>query len=180
MTDNHPRIRPAAAADTPHMARVHVATWRTDYRGFAPDDYLDALSEDDEQRAYDKIIDNPQAQAFVAVDAAGRVVGLSTCGPYRYEGSVLSANFAAELYNLYVCTDNRKGGAGRGLVEAAARWLVSRGITSMMLWTFDGYPSNTFYPRLGGKIVGRRQAMIGTKIVHDLAFGWEDVRVILS
>lgn len=180
MSDNHPRTRQARPADTPAMARIHVHTWRSDYRGFAPDDYLAALSEDEVRQAYDEIIGSTHSMAFVAEDSAGRIVGLSACGPYRDEGYVLSAPFSAELYNLYVISDARKYGAGRALVRAAAEGLLSRGITSMMLWTLEGYSSNTFYPRLGGKIVGRRKAMIGSNEVRDLAFGWQDVSTILS
>ncbi len=166
--------------DAPAMASIHVATWRSDYRGFAPDDYLAALSITDEQHVYQEIISSPGTMAFVAEDDAGRVVGLSTCGPYRDEGYHLDGHFSGELYNLYVVNEARKSGVGRDLVRAAALGLYGRGITSMMLWTFDGYTSNSFYPRLGGRIVGRRQAMIGTKRVYDLAFGWEDTLTILS
>jgi ribosomal protein S18 acetylase RimI-like enzyme len=179
VTTGSPHIRQARPADAPAMARIHVATWRSDYRGFAPDDYLASLSEEGERHIYEGLIEGPQSMAFVAEDDMGRVVGLSTCGPYRDEGSVLNGEFTAELYNLYVAADARKSGVGRGLVRAAATALRSRGITSMMLWTFEAYASNTFYPRLGGKIVGRRKAMIGAKQVSDLAFGWQDIGIIL-
>ncbi len=179
MNSDGPHIRQARPADAPAMAHIHVATWRSDYRGFAPDDYLAALSEDEVRRGYEEIIGSSHSMAFVGEDGAGRIMGLSACGPYRDEGYVLSAAFSAELYNLYVVTDARKSGMGRGLVRAAARGLFSRGIASMMLWTLEGYASNTFYPRLGGKIVGRRKAMIGGNEVSDLAFGWEDVSTIL-
>lgn len=180
MTATRPNIRPAEPADAPAMAHIHVATWRRDYRGFASDDYLDALSPDDERRNYEAIIADPEMMAFVAEQAAGRLVGLSICGPYRDEGYELAGKFSAELYNLYVLADARTAGIGRGLVRAAARELLARGCRSMMLWTLEGYASNTFYPRLNGQIVGRRQAMIGSTEVHDLAFGWEDVGVILT
>jgi ribosomal protein S18 acetylase RimI-like enzyme len=162
------------------MARIHVATWQSDYRGFAPDDYLAALSVEDEHQVYQKIIADPETMGFVAENGNGCVVGLSTCGPYRDEGYLLDGQFSGELYNLYVLPEARKSGVGRDLVRTAARHLRGRGMTSMMLWTFDGYASNSFYPHVGGRIAGRRQAMIGTKRVYDLAFGWEDTLTILS
>lgn len=179
MSGNHPHARQARPADTRAMARIHIATWRAEYRGFAPDDYLAALSEDEIGKVYEEIITGPHSTAFVAEDDAGRIVGLSACGPYRDEGYVLSAAFSAELYNLYVIAGARNSGIGRALVRATAEGLLERGVSSMMLWTLEGYSSNTFYPRLGGKIVGRRKAMIGSNEVSDLAFGWEDVRTLL-
>jgi len=180
MTSINIRVRPALPDDSLAMAEIHVTTWQTDYRGFAPDDYLADLSVSRERRAYLEIVEGPDTAAYVAEDVTGRVVGLTTCGPYRDEGYLLDGEFSGELYNLYVVADVRKTGAGRELVRAAARGLLSRGVTSMMLWTFEEYASNTFYPRLGGRIVGRRQAMIGTKQVNDLAFGWEDTAVIMD
>ena len=174
------RVRPALPGDCLAMAEIHVSTWRADYRGFAPDDYLDELSIPDVQNAYLEIIEAPDSAAYIAEDGSGRAVGLSACGPYRDEGHVLDGEFSGELYNLYVLTGIRKSGAGRNLVRAAARGLLCRGSTSMMLWTLEGYASNTFYPRLGGRIVGRRKAMIGSNQVNDLAFGWEDTAALID
>jgi GNAT superfamily N-acetyltransferase len=173
-------VRPALSGDCLAMAEIHVSTWRTDYRGFAPDDYLDGLSVADVRNVYLSILEGPDSAAFIAEDGSGRPVGLSTCGPYLDEGQVLDGRFSGELYNLYVLTGARKSGAGRNLVRAAARGLLSRGSTSMMLWTLEGYASNTFYPRLGGRVVGRRKAMIGTNEVSDLAFGWDDLGTLID
>jgi len=142
VSQNRPHIRPAGPADAPTMARVHIETWRTDYRGFAPDDYLDTLLITDEQRVYEQIIGSPDSMAFVAEDGARRVLGLSTCGPYRDEGHILDGSFSGELYNLYVVPDARKLGVGRDLVRAAAAGLPpeicchtfrATGITSYLL-----------------------------------------------
>jgi ribosomal protein S18 acetylase RimI-like enzyme len=174
------RVRPARPADAPVMAKIHVETWRNDYRGFAPDDYLAALSISDESRVYLDIIRGAGTAGFIAEDLSGCALGLSTCGPFRDEGYLLDGRYSGEIYNLYVLPEGRKAGAGRELVRAAALDLLSRGMSSMMLWTFDKYASNTFYPRLGGRVVGRRQAMIGTGRVNDLAFGWEDAAVVVK
>ncbi len=174
------RIRPALPGDSLTMAEIHVKTWRADYRGFAPDDYLDDLSISDVRNDYLELIEGPDTAAYIAEDGSGRALGLSTCGPYRDEGYVLDGQFSGELYNLYVIADERKAGAGRDLVRAAAGGLLSRGSKSMMLWTLEGYASNTFYPRLGGKVVGRRKAMIGSNQVSDLAFGWDDTLALID
>jgi GNAT superfamily N-acetyltransferase len=174
------RVRPAHPADALAMAEIHVATWCTDYRGFAPDDYLAALSISDESRIYLDIIRGAGTAGFIAEGADGRAQGISTCGPFRDEGYRLDGRYSGEIYNLYVLPEGRNTGVGRELVRAAARYLLSREMTSMMLWTFDRFASNTFYPKLGGRVVGRRQAMIGTGRVNDLAFGWEDAAVVMD
>jgi len=174
------RVRPALPSDCPAMAKIHVETWRSDYRGFAPDDYLASLSVDEEGRAYRATIKGVRSAAFLAEDGADRAIGLVTCGAYRDEGYRLSGSFQGEIYNLYVVPGHRKAGAGRALLSGAARWLQTREMGSMMLWTLEGYTSKAFYARLGGRVVGRRRAMIGTNEVVDLAFGWEDVGLLIA
>jgi hypothetical protein len=44
-------IRPMRLEDVTGIARVHARTWQTTYRGILPDDYLDAIQEEEWQRA---------------------------------------------------------------------------------------------------------------------------------
>ncbi len=41
---NNVIVREASLEDAPAIARVHVDTWRTTYRGIIPEDYLATLS----------------------------------------------------------------------------------------------------------------------------------------
>ena len=38
-------VRQAEIGDAAAIARVHVASWRTTYRGLLPDEFLDSLDE---------------------------------------------------------------------------------------------------------------------------------------
>src|SRR5918998_4172552 len=49
-TRDRPVVREARPADAAGIARVHVDTWRTTYRGIVPDDHLDALSYEARER----------------------------------------------------------------------------------------------------------------------------------
>ncbi len=180
MSRNDIRVRPALAADSPALAKIHIETWRNDYRGFASDGYLASLSVEEVAGAYRGYIQAEETCVLLAEDAAGHGVGLASCGPYRDEGYRLNDTFLGEIYNLYVLPRGRNTGTGRALVAAAARWLQAHGMGSMMLWTLERSTSKSFYARIGGRIVGRREATIGANEVTDLAFGWDDVKVLFS
>jgi hypothetical protein len=46
-------LREAVCADAAGIARVHVASWQTTYRGIVPDAYLDGLTPQNRQRMWD-------------------------------------------------------------------------------------------------------------------------------
>ncbi len=181
-------IRPAVRTDAEALARIHVDTWKSDYRGIVPGDYLAALSFDDggglindeEGRDYRAMIEDAAIDVFVAEDPNVGVVAFSVGGPFRDRGYSLLGSFAGELYYVYVDKRQRHGGLGTDLVKAVARGLLTRGMASMMVWVFDGYRAASLYERLGGKIVGRREVTLGGKRLSDIAYGWEDSTVIVG
>jgi len=77
-------VRRARPDDLQGMARVHVETWKTAYRGMVPDDRLDPLTVDsDIAGGFGSHLRQPppgNAQ-FVAETAEGGVVGFAGGGP---------------------------------------------------------------------------------------------------
>src|ERR1041385_8579918 len=55
-------IRPAAPEDAPAIARVHVESWRTTYRGIFPQGLLDGLSIEDRARSWNEVLGNSPAR----------------------------------------------------------------------------------------------------------------------
>jgi ribosomal protein S18 acetylase RimI-like enzyme len=184
----HSLIRPATPADAEALARIHVDTWKSDYRGIVPDDYLAALSvnnrgdlvNDEERRDYRAMIQDTANDVFVAEQPHAGVVAFSAGGPFRDRGYRLTGSFAGELYYVYVDTRYRERGLGTDLVKAVAGGLLNRGVASMMVWVFEGYRAASLYERLGGKVVGRREVTLGGKRLSDIAYGWKDLNVIIG
>jgi hypothetical protein len=82
---NNWRIRKATVADAPGVARVHVDSWRTTYKGLIQADYLNGMSyTNSENRWRNRFDKNPTQYAiFVAEDVYGRIVGFADGGPER-------------------------------------------------------------------------------------------------
>jgi GNAT superfamily N-acetyltransferase len=116
------------------VARVHVRSWQSAYRGLLPDEYLDTLRPEDRAQRYDFATRDPQKpQTIVAVEA-GLICGFATTAPSR--DSDLAGY--AELYALYVDPDYWGHGLGRALISAARERLVALGFEHALLWLLMG------------------------------------------
>src|SRR5882724_5627557 len=108
-------VRPATLDDASEIARVHVASWRSTYRGMLPDDFLASLSEGHYTERWTRVISEGTSRVHV-VDEPGGIVGFASGGRERAgEGT-----FAGELYAIYVLDSAQRQGHGRELVRAVA------------------------------------------------------------
>src|ERR1700687_4035722 len=109
-------VRPATLDDARDIANVHVASWRTTYRGMLPDDFLASLSEEHYAERWKRVINEGSSRVFVVDEPAGETVGFASGGRERAgEGT-----FAGELYAIYVLDSAQGRGHGRELVRAVA------------------------------------------------------------
>lgn len=168
-------IRPAAAADSNALARIHVDSWRTTYRGIVPDDFLAGLSVERRERGWrDALTHAGQQRSFVllAEDEAGQAAGFTNGGPEREN----DPDYPGELYALYLLEQYQRRGLGRQLMALTARELIQRGANAMLLWVLADNPSRKFYERMGGQRLREKEITIGQTTLVEVAYGWPDLR----
>lgn len=172
------RIRPARPDDAAAIARVHVDSWRTTYAGLVPADHLAGLSYErfeDNWRRWLTTLNSPGFY-LVAQDSAGEVVGFAAGGPERDGRDA----YRGELYALYLLMGHQRQGLGRALTAETARRLVTKDITSLLVWVLAANPSRGFYEALGGVLVAEKDIEIGGATLREVAYGWQDLRPLLS
>lgn len=115
-------IREARITDAAGIARVHVDTWRSAYRGIISDEFLDHLStETAEARTRARFTDPwPGTITLVAESDEGEVVGFAIAGPEREYCRATEG----ELYVMYVDKDHQGQGIGSALMKTAAEFQV--------------------------------------------------------
>lgn len=161
-------IRTATLADAPAIARVHVSSWRSTYRGMLPDDFLASLSESNYAERWKRVITDGTSKVYVAEDGPD-VVGFASGGRERagepgYEG---------EVYAIYVLDTAQRRGFGRELVRATVGGLREMGLADMIIWVLsDNQPARAFYERLGGVYVRAQPITIGAVTLEEVAYGW--------
>ena len=62
-------VRDAQIEDAPAIARVHVDTWRSAYRGIVPDDHLDAMSYERSAQRREARMQQPAARTLAELQA---------------------------------------------------------------------------------------------------------------
>ncbi|OBK23392.1 acetyltransferase [Mycobacterium asiaticum] len=148
-------VRSAVPEDAYDVARVHVRSWQSAYRGLIAQDYLDSLRPEDWTGRY-RIgrtgIGEPST--LLAVNGS-TICGLAITGLCRDDDL---PNYG-ELFAFYVDPDYMGTGVGR-LLMAAARQQLRRVVTAAALWVLDGNTrARRFYERDGWSLDGTRRTV---------------------
>lgn len=167
-------IREAVAEDAEGVARVHVDTWRTTYRGIVPQAHLDALSHEKRTagwRASFTSAEHRRTKFTLVAEEGGRIIGFAAGGTNRLTPS----DYPAELYAIYLDPSRQRAGIGRRLTTDLAGRFLTQGWRSMLVWVLAANPSRAFYERLGGRPAGSKTIEIGGATLGEVAYGWPDL-----
>src|SRR5690242_14522113 len=106
-------IREATLSDVPAIARIHMDSWRTAYRGLVSDYYLDNLRLEDRVARWQQRLTDPQVRefAYVAQDPSGTVVGFGSGIPDTTD----RPDYKSELRALHISPSHQRAGLGRRL-----------------------------------------------------------------
>ena len=173
------RIRAAGPADAHAIARVHVETWRSAYRGVVSEAYLASLSPAERAGQWRGFLADGNSARFVLVahDEADTLIGFAAAGPERSG----DPDYRGELYALYVLPPHQRRGFGHRLVQAVAGRLVAAGTRSMLLWVLDANAqAREFYEALGGIAVREQPIDIAGMTFTEVAYGWPDLQALLN
>jgi ribosomal protein S18 acetylase RimI-like enzyme len=164
-------VRPAETDDAAAIARVHVDTWRTTYRGLLSDDFLAALDDAGYEQRWRRTLTDGTGRVYVADDGRS-IVGFASGGPERAGED----GFTGELYAIYVLQEAQGHGHGTRLVRAVAQGLRDMGLADMIVWVLrDNGPARHFYERLGGVYVRTQPITIGSALLQEVSYGWKSL-----
>jgi GNAT superfamily N-acetyltransferase len=164
------RIRIGGPHDAAAIARVHVDSWRTTYRGIVPDQMLATLSYEQRETFWQDTIER-QTQGIFVAEMDGEVVGFASCGSERTQNPI----YTGELYAIYLLQQAQRRGLGRELVHSVVRWLLEQAHTAMLIWVLEQNPARRFYEALGGQSIERKTLAIGGINFWEVAYGWSDL-----
>jgi ribosomal protein S18 acetylase RimI-like enzyme len=142
-------IRRATAADLPHIGRLGALMVDVHHR-FDPARFLP--SGEGTAAAYGAFLgrqlEAPDGTILVA-EVAGDVIGYAYAALEGFDYMALRGP-AGVLHDVIVDPEHRQHGAGRLLVEAALRWMESRGASQVVLATATGNEAaRRLFHRLG-------------------------------
>ncbi len=161
-------VRAAVPADAYDVARAHVRSWQSAYRGLIAPEYLDSLRPDVWASRYTfGRMGLRLPSTLVAVDGSA-ICGLVTTGLCR---DADLPNFG-ELMAIYVDPAYSRTGVGRLLMTAARARLRLLGVAGALLWALDGnVRARRFYERDGWWFDGAcRTVTFGNQPVEQVRY----------
>lgn len=168
-------IRSATPADIPGIARIHIDSWNSTYRGLIPQAYLDDLTLEGRELLWKASLPQPGRFTWVAQDVQDGIVAFAHAGPARGK----DPGYDGELYALYAFDRHHRRGLGRRLLLIAAAALGAAGNHAMITWVLDGNPAGGFYAAMGGRRLGSKKFMMGGLFLTEHAYGWPDLKALL-
>lgn len=171
-------FRTASVSDSARVAELHAVSWRSAYRGFLSDAYLDGDILEERGRLWEQRLAQPSERQYVLLAEKSELLVGFVCVLLDEEPA-----WGAYLDNLHVRPADRGKSLGRRLLSQALLWVaqVEPG-KSMHLLVFEGNTAaRRFYERHGGALVEtltRRMPDGGTPRV--VRYRWHDPTRLLA
>ena len=150
------------------IAELHVATWRSAYRGQMPDSFLEALRVERRAEFWRKELARENHGIIVAEERSS-LLGFGSLIPSRDSDS--DATVVGEIAALYVSSARWREGIGRALMVALLESAFASHYSIITLWVLAANaPSIQFYEAAGFRRDGtaKSETLSGGFIVHEI------------
>jgi len=164
-------IRKAECKDVKGIAKVHVDSWWSTYKGIISESYLESLSYQEKENFWKEVPD--LNKVYVALHN-GDVIGFISYGPSQID------KIDGEIYAFYLLENFQRLGIGKKLFEEAISSLYELGYKSVVVWVFDENPCKAFYEQFQPKKIGEETIEIEKKKHKEIAYGWYDLKHLLQ
>lgn len=166
------QIRPAALADVPRLAEVHVRSWQHGYLGLLPQDLLDGLDPAQREPRWRAAVEQaqwPRAGTLVAEDG-GALLGFAALGPCRDTDQ--DPAVVGEVASFYIEPQAWRQGVGRSLMASSIRTLSASGYTVATLWVLDTNAAAAAFYRATGWLPdgASKHEVVGGVAIRDLRY----------
>lgn len=168
------QIRQATSEDVKDIAKVHVDSWKTTYKGIVPDSYLNKLSYDKRTELWEKNITDQRTYTIVAENKASQVVGFASAGK-KAENTVANSG---DLTSIYLLQEYQGRGVGKKLLEEVFRYFKQLGYEKIFVEVLSDNKTRYFYEHYGATIEKTAQININGKILNELIYVWNDIDII--
>jgi ribosomal protein S18 acetylase RimI-like enzyme len=159
-------IRPVRLEDAENYTACHIACWRAAYQGIVPDQYLDAMQAEQQQRTEQlrQSLLNPGSSQFFCLVDGSQMIGRLIIGKSRDDDLAQ----AGEVTAIYLLPEYWGQGLGRMLMDFAINTLRQSGYQQIILWVLQlNSRARRFYERYGFVADGQAKSIeLGKPLVQ--------------
>ncbi|RKL64746.1 GNAT family N-acetyltransferase [Salipaludibacillus neizhouensis] len=169
-------IRISTLEDMPSIAKVHVESWRTTYKGIVDSQFIENLTYEWSEKRHLNVLSNKDMFIYVVEDKQGNIIGFTSGGPERTNDPL----YDGELHAIYLLDEYQGLGLGRKLFTAVTRRLREDGFNSLIVLVLENNISaREFYKSLGGKEVREGMLELKGQKYKDIAYGWTEIASLI-
>ncbi len=168
-------IRRAIKEDIPGIAKVHVYSWKTTYKGILADEILGSITYEQREKQWKNIFqkEGDHQYRFVAETLNGEIVGfidggIERTGAYNCDG---------ELYAIYLLQQYQGMKIGQKLFQALLSECIKHDIQSLLVWVVTNNPSKKFYEKFNPEKIDTK--FLERLEVEETAYCWRNINNIV-
>lgn len=158
-------------ADKECIAKVHVASWRTTYKGIIPDTFLANLSYEQFTAIWDENLKREDNFIIVVENDEGEIVGFADS--YKKESN--KEENAIDLTSIYLLETYQGRGLGKLLLKKLFTHYKDQGYTKVFVEVLEDNKTCYFYEYYGAEFVKTVQIKIGGKVLNESIYVWQSV-----
>jgi len=154
-------IRKALPEDAYDYTACHISCWQSAYRGIIPDDYLDNMPSEQEQRTEERrqYLCDPNVNNYCVV-LGDKMIGFLGFGKCRDEDKPDSG----EIGGIYLLREFWDKGYGGKMMDFAKNTLMHMGFDEIIIWVFEeNIRARRFYEKHGFVLDGAKKEMVRGK-----------------
>ncbi|GAA0370312.1 GNAT family N-acetyltransferase [Alkalibacterium iburiense] len=170
------RIRKAKQSDAEDIAKVHVDSWRTTYKGIISDKFLNQLSYDRRTELWQGNISKEDTYILVVENSEGQIVGFADA--WKRETNIVP--YSIDLTSIYLLEDYQGKGIGKMLIRELFTYFKEKGYEKVFVDVLEENKSRYFYEHYGAKHIKSVEIKIGDALLNEFIYEWNDLDCALE
>lgn len=164
-------IRRAMKEDIVGIAKVHVESWKTTYKGIVANGILENITYEQRENQWESIFqkEDENKYRFVAETLNGTIIGFIDGGVERTG----TYNCDGELYAIYLLQQYQGLKIGNRLFQALLSEYKKNNIQSLLVWVISNNPSKKFYEKYNPEKIDTK--FLERLNVKEIAYAWRDM-----
>ena len=169
------QIRQAKAEDAAGIAKVHVDSWRSTYKGIMPADILNNLSYGKRTELWEKNLADETNYVVVAENTVG-IIGFGTASKREMN----TVDRSGDLTSIYLLEEYQEQGIGKLLLKELFLLFQQLNYQSIFVEVLEENKTRYFYEYYGAKLVKTAELKMGQKVLKELIYEWDDIDTVVE
>ncbi|MBK3494163.1 GNAT family N-acetyltransferase [Viridibacillus sp. YIM B01967] len=165
-------IRTATIQDAAGIAKVHVDSWKSTYKGIMKQTVLDNLTYSSREASWRQNIECKGNIVFVAVNAEEQIIGFTSgCKTKEDEYPTYDADVTA----IYLFEHEQGKGIGKAMLKRLLAEFKTMNYDSSIVKVLADNTSCRFYEAMGAEKIDSNPMLVAGDELELLTYGWEKI-----